>query len=139
MNRRVKMIRAAIPYFDAEKCDYIELLLHAEELREIMSGGKSRTDLSICGKREMDVEGLLIEIKALCNDEEEKIVNQFLSFFQLKRMLEMVQMMKSMMPSSEEANENNESGNDFSSLFSDMPLTDMMDFFMSMAGEPGKE
>lgn len=96
MNRRVKMLRTAIPFFEPRTATILEAAVQTEELKELLSGRKECTDLIVCGGKSagLDVEGLFQAIREFANESERRIIDMVLQFFQMKHMMDMFQMME---------------------------------------------
>ena len=118
MNRRAEIIKAAMPHFEPSSAELLKVLLHVEELRELMSGSLSRAQLSAQAMetQPVDVEAMLTDIRQLCTPKEQQLIDSVLSFFQLRRVMEMAQIFRDAPPGE---------GSDESGF-------DMMDFVMSM-------
>ncbi len=108
MNRRWDMLRAAIPFFEPPYADALEVAAQLGEVQDLLSGQKERTELSICGSgnRPVDIEGLFKAIRKFGSDNDRRMVDMFLNFFQMKRMMDMVKMMQTMQEMEKKQKEN---------------------------------
>ncbi len=95
MNQKVEMLRTAIPYFDSNTSKLLETMARTEELRAILAGGDSMTDLAVQSRpdRSVDVEGLLQAIRSFCNEREQKMIDMILNFLMVKGMMDVMQPM----------------------------------------------
>lgn len=96
MNRRTKMLRAAMPFFEPETADVLEAAAGVFEVRDLLMGQKEHTDLIVCGGegREPDMEGLFRTIREFANERECRMIDMILQFFQIRRMMDLMKLME---------------------------------------------
>lgn len=119
MNRRLEILRTAIPFFEPKIADTLEVVIQMGEIQDLLNGNKERTELSVCGRETspVDMEGLFQAIRDFCNEKERQMIDMLLSFFQMKRMMDMMQMMDMATKAKESQGGNN--------------MEDMMEFMKS--------
>lgn len=85
-----EILTAAIPYISGRSRPTLTLFVKMYELMDCVRGLKNN-NLNACGfeEQKVDVEGLLKAIRPKCSDKERAFIDQMLTFYNAKRMMEM--------------------------------------------------
>lgn len=130
-----EIMKAALPYVDTRTKTTMNFFSNMLEFMSSYNSFITSSDLAACGyeNQTINFEGLLTEIRPLCNDKERELVDQFMNIFNAKQMYETYSSYMSAMKAMQgfegfpfgssdtdtdgEATSNNTSNFDFSSIF----------------------
>ncbi len=85
------IVKAALPFIDNKSRTMAELFVKVFELMGSFRTIRSSSNMAACGydAGKIDLEGLLNGIRPVCSNKEREMVDRFLSFFNMRKMIEM--------------------------------------------------
>lgn len=113
MTHTAEIFKTVLPFVDARTKTTMDLLVKFYELMgALRSFRRNRLIVSSNSNesQKVDLETILTKVKPVCNDRERSFVDQMLSIFQAKRMMEMYNSYMSMMKSMQEDGESEGGG-----------------------------
>lgn len=86
-----EIMKAALPYIDAHNKVMLEFAMKVFELMGFIKTLRSSLSLAACGYEagKIDMEGMLNNIRPVCNKKERDIIDKILNIFNMKRAFEM--------------------------------------------------
>jgi len=110
-----EIMKAALPYIDAHNKIMVELIMKVLELVGFFRTFRKSLTLAACGYEagSIDLEGMLNNIKPVCNKKERDFIDKNLNIFNMKRAMEMYNQMMEVM------NVMQQDGRDYSDASSD--------------------
>jgi len=86
-NRRIDMLRAAMPYTEPRLRKPMQVLIQAEELASYIREEETEADLQACDVNSVgDVEGMMESIREYCNAAERETIDLVLNFVRAQRL-----------------------------------------------------
>ncbi|NLC18597.1 MAG: hypothetical protein GX757_05145 [Clostridiales bacterium] len=94
-----EIMKAALPYIDAHNKIMVELIMKVLELVGFFRTFRKSLSLAACGYEagKIDLEGMLNNIKPVCNKKERDFIDKILNIFNIKRAMEMYNQMMEVM------------------------------------------
>jgi len=94
-----EIMKAALPYIDSHNKIMVELIMKVLELVGFIRTFRKSLSLAACGYEagRIDLEGMLNNIKPVCNKKERDFIDKILNIFNMKRAMEMYNQMMEVM------------------------------------------
>ena len=111
-----EIIKAALPYIDSHNKIMVEFIMKVIELIGYIKTLKNSLSLAACGYEagKIDLEGMLNNIRPVCNKKERDIIDKILNIFNMKRAMEMYNNMMEVMDAMKTTEDNfNDTSTDF--------------------------
>lgn len=115
LNHAIEIIKAAFPYLDSNSQESMDLIIKTGELMNTVNSlsHKDKVRTFSTEKPEIDIEGLLTNIRAVCYEKEREMVDMILNFIKAKNLYNTYATLSSVMASQSENSENSTGGGIF--------------------------
>lgn len=89
-HHNIELMKAALPYLPPSAQKSVEVVSKAEELVNTLSSPAPEGDLSAASLsgQHMDMEGMLMQMRGICNKREQEMIDNMLNIVKMQRLLQ---------------------------------------------------
>lgn len=134
LNHTMEIMKAAFPFLDSDTQKSMDFLLKASDMISSLQNIQNTEHISAYSlrKKNIDLEGLLNNIRNVCYEKEREIIDMILNMIQAKNMFQMYhEFSKTMSSSSNDTEYDSNSDNNFTTMFGNGNMADILGTMLS--------